>query len=328
VPNFWKKTFHTTNIQQTQTAKYFINIMSIPNVQGSARSTLCSLTEQHISQLVREAIQVQRHCKRARIILPTEDATGSIASAKDSKNNNAGALKQRLHADDINMALQWRGSEKIYATGTVGFHGRSLSKKGEDTKIVLKDYINSEMDLKPPQEIGLTVHWLAVDGVQPDIPQNPVNNRIKRKAIVHRIEDNEEEESGDGTSGEGVQVTQLLPRLLSEELQLYFSRITTTVERGGMTPVERQQQDGALQSLARDTGLQELVPFMVNYVTKNLYKYVGNPEHCRTLVRMAHSLLINPHLHLELYVSDLRRRCIRKGNFWEGLSHRGKYSIR
>jgi hypothetical protein len=67
--------------------------------------------------------------------------------------------------------------------------------------------------------------------------------------------------------------------------------------------VERQQQDAAMQSLARDPGLQELAPFMINYVTKNLYKNVGNPEHCRTLIRMANSLLVNPHLHLELYVS-------------------------
>jgi len=162
--------------------------------------------------------------------------------------------------------------------------------------------LNSEMDVKPPQEVGLTVHWLAVDGVQPEIPQNPASNKNKRKAVVHRIEDTEETDDGDGT-GDGVQVTQLLPRLLSEELQLYFSRITTAVERGGITPVERQQQDAALKSLAQDPGLQELVPFMINYVTKNLYKHVGNPEHCRTLIRMAHSLLVNRHIHLELYVS-------------------------
>jgi transcription initiation factor TFIID subunit 6 len=260
---------------------------------------MCALTEDHISSILREAIQVQRHSKRARIILPSDDAAKAVG--KDVKDRGPGVLKQRLHADDINMALQWRGSEKIYATGTVGmFHGRT-SKKGEDSKIVLKDYLNSEMDIKPPQEVGLTVHWLAVDGVQPEIPQNPASNKNKRKAVVHRIEDTEEID-GDGT-GDGVQVTQLLPRLLSEELQLYFSRITTAVERGGMTPVERQQQDAALKSLAQDPGLQELVPFMINYVTKNLYKHVGNPEHCRTLIRMAHSLLVNPHIHLELYVS-------------------------
>lgn len=274
--------------------------MSIPNVQGAARSSLVSLTEEHLTQLIREAVNVQRHCKRARIHQPTDEASKSPAKDKD----RAGVLKRRLHAEDINMALQWRGSEKIYATGTVGFYGKSTTKRGEDRIVILEDYLKSEMDLKPPQEVGLTVHWLAVDGVQPDIPQNPIRNKNMQKTIVHRVEDEDEEKADDGSGGVGVQVTQLLPRLLSEELQLYFSRITTAVERGGRTPVERQQQDAAMQSLSRDSGLQELAPFMINYVAKNLYKHIGNPEHCRTLIRMAYSLLINHHLHLELYVSN------------------------
>lgn len=278
--------------------------MSVPNVQASARSTLVSLTEEHMTQLIREAIQVQRHCKRARIHLPHEEATTTTKGTGAKDKNTPGVLKRRLHAEDINMALQWRGSEKIYATGTVGFQSNSSSKGGDDSKVNLENYLKSDMDLKPPPEIGLTVHWLAVDGVQPDIPQNPVSStaKNKRKAIAHRVEEEEENATTDGTGPDGVQVTQLLPRLLSEELQLYFSRITNAVERGGMTPAERQQQDAALQSLARDPGLQELVPFMINYVTKNLYKHVGNPEHCRTLIRMANSLLVNPYIHLELYV--------------------------
>jgi transcription initiation factor TFIID subunit 6 len=272
--------------------------MSTPNVQPSARSTLISLTEDHLSHLIREAVLVQRHCKRARIYLPSDDASKGSGSKDKEK---AAVIKRRLHAEDINMALQWRRSEKIYATGTVGFRSSSSSRGGEDKKVMLEEYLKSEMDLKPPQEVGLTVHWLAVDGVQPDIPQNPVSgNKIKRKAIVHQVEPEDDDTATE--NGNGVQVTQLLPRLLSEELQLYFARIASAVERGGMTPVTRQQQDAALKSLGRDPGLQELVPFMINYVTKNLYKHVGNPEHCRTLVRMANSLLVNPYIHLELYV--------------------------
>lgn len=297
--------------------------MTVPNVQPSARPTLISLTEIHLTQLIREAVQVQRHCKRARIHLPNEDASLVKASAGDSNKDNdrPGILKRRLHAEDINMALQWRGSEKIYATGVVGHkHVSSDRINDNQKKVQLKDYLKSEMDWRPPQEVGLTLHWLAVDGVQPDIPQNPspaeqaavaaysnsvAANRRKAAAVVHRVEDEDDgEDDADGPSGgDGVQVTQLLPRLLSEELKLYYSRITSAVERGGATPVTRQQQDAALQSLSQDPGLQELVPFMVSYVTRNLFKNVGNPEHCRILIRLANALLDNTHIHLELYVS-------------------------
>jgi hypothetical protein len=304
---------------------------SVPVTSADARETLVSFTEQHITQLIREAVKVQHHCKRARFHLSNEKdsksgsgggvggsgGSGSGLLATNNKNNKirTGILRRRLHADDINMALQWRGSEKIYATGMVGGGRFVNSSSRDDKKIMLEDYLRSEMKFRPPQEIGLTLHWLAVDGVQPDIPQNPptaagsnaANNNKRKQQVVHRVEDDGED---DETSGgrDGVQVTQLLPRLLSEELRLYFSRITGAVERGGATPVTRQQQDAALTSLSQDPGLQELAPFMINYVTKNLYKHVGNPEHCRTLIRMAQALLVNPHMHLELYVRKTKQK--------------------
>ena len=282
---------------------------SIPAVQADARSTLVSFTEEHITQLIREAVQVQHHCKRARFHLSTEKDTKSSAAKTKSR---VGILRRRLHADDINMALQWRGSEKIYATGIVGGGGVANSSSRDDKKVMLEDYLKSEIKIRPPQEVGLTLHWLAVDGVQPNIPQNPGGvgttsaNALKRKhPLVHRVEDDDDDDEEDASGGDGVQVTQLLPRLLSEELRLYFSRITGAVERGGATPITRQQQDTALASLILDPGLQELIPFMINYVTKNLYKHLGNPEHCRTLIRVAQALLANPHIHLELYVSSV-----------------------
>lgn len=265
---------------------------SLPTVQPQARSTLVSLVEEHLTSLIRESVTVQRHCKRARIHHPADD-------------EQAGVVKRRLHAEDINMALQWRGSEKIYATGTIG------TISSEDKRVNLEQYLKSEMDLRPPQEVGLTMHWLAVDGVQPNIPQNPIQQRTPGAGgSVHRVEQDDDQvpepsssSSSGGDNGNGVHVTRLLPRLLSEELQLYFTRITTAVEKGGASPRTRRQQDSALTSVAQDGGLQELVPFFVNYVSKSLFQHIGNPEHCRTLVRMARSLFINPHLHLELHVS-------------------------
>ena len=262
---------------------------SVPHVTSTARPSLMSLVEEHMTGLIREAVAVQRHSKRARIHVPSETSVSSSFS-------KSAVPKRRLHAEDINMALQWRGSEKIYATGTVG------ENSSDEKKVNLQEYIQSELELRPPHEVGLTVHWLAVNGVQPDIPQNPEN--IANAAPIHRVEP----EEGNESSSDSVQVAQLLPRLLSEELQLYFSRITTAIERGSATPITRQQQDAALASVARDSGLQELVPFFVNYVSKTLYKHVGNPDHCRTLVRMARSLVQNSHLHLELHVSSTNIR--------------------
>ena len=260
-------------------------VASVPNVQSNARSTLISLVEEHVTSIVREAVSVQRHSKRARIHMKGET-------------EQSGFIRRRLHADDINMALQWRGSEKIYATGTIG------KESSEDNTVNLEDYLKSEMNIRPPQEVGLTVHWLAVDGVQPDIPQNMVPSSKNTKEIVRQV-DEHVKDVDTGASAGGVQVTQLLPRLLSEELRLYFTRVTAAIERGGASPTTRQQQDAALAGIARDPGLQETVPFLVLYISKSLSTHLGNPEHCRTLVRMARALLTNPHIHLELHLHQL-----------------------
>jgi len=264
-----------------------------PTGSTSARGTLVKLVEEHMTNLIREADVIKRHCKRARL---------HQTSANDS---TGGVIRRRLHADDINLALQWRGSEKLYATGTV-IPTEDASNKAVD----LEDYLKSEMQLRPPLEVGLTTHWLAVDGQQPDLPQNPVagSGIVGRSAVIEADQLGDATTALDGTmnaaGSSAVRVSQLLPLLLSEELQLYFTRITLAIQRGGATPTTRQQQDAALASVARDVGLQELVPFFIKYIAQELHHHVGNPDHCRTLVRLAQAMLQNPHLHLELHVSD------------------------
>lgn len=254
-------------------------------MQATAKTTLASLVEDHLTSLVREAICVQRHAKRARFHQTSEDD---------------GVIRRRLHAEDINLALQWRGSEILYATGTV-----LPTTNDSNKKVDLNAYLKSEMQDRPPSEIGLTMHWLAVDGTQPHIPQNPSSSQAQAESVVHRVEDDDDQLTQYQEHQQGVRVRQLLPRLLSEELQLYFTRITLALEKGGSNPTDRQQQDDALARVARDAGLQELVPFFIQYLAKQLHLHVGHPEHCRTLIRLTRSLLINPHVHLELHLHQL-----------------------
>lgn len=260
---------------------------------SNARSTLVGLVEEHMTNLIREANVIKNHSKRARL-------------HQTNKDDHRGVVRRRLHAEDINLALQWRGSEKLYATGTV------IPQDASHT-VDLEDYLKSEMQLRPPTEVGLTTHWLAVDGQQPDLPQN--HGAGSGANVVESDQRSSALDGKDFASNSGaVRVSQLLPLLLSEELQLYFTRITLAIQRGGATPTTRQQQDAALSSVARDVGLQELLPFFIKYISQELQHHVGNPDHCRTLVRLALAMLQNPHLHLELHVSSIHSSVVK--NRW------------
>ena len=382
-------------------------------MQSSSRATLCNLVEDNLTSLIREAATVQRHSRRARFrttgggpgpgsssgggsllpegVDPNSPAAAALAGRAGAPSSGppsavaggggAGAAPKRrrlLHADDINLALAHRGSEKLYLTnaGQIGgptvttvsrdddANGNGSSSKRRKDVVDLNEYLKSEMTLRPPSEIGLRAHWLAVDGAQPDIPENPppigavveaddgpagggimaaggggggaavppvgvgaVRAYQQRDLTVHRVEDDEDLEAmaaaaaGDGDKVNspgggggpsaaagaaagggpaGVSVRQLLPRLLSEELRLYFTRITLAVERGNPAQVE-----AALAAIGRDSGIQELVPFFVRFVSRQIYDNVGRVEYCRTLVRLGGRLVSNPHLHLELNLHQL-----------------------
>jgi transcription initiation factor TFIID subunit 6 len=263
-------------------------------MQAQAKVTLSSLVEEHLTSLVAEAASVNRHSKRARY----------SASDANNEQQHQGTLRNRIHAEDINLALQWRGSEKLYATGVVVPPG-----PGEDPttkRIDLNAYVRSENRLRPPVELGMTSHWLAVDGTQPSIPQNP------KAQVAHRVESDagySDRQTGELSMEEelqqGVSIRQLLPRLLSEELQLYFTRITIAIERGGGSAASRAQQDEALASVCTDAGLQELVPFLVRYATSQLHQHHLNPSHSRTLIRLIRCMLYNPNMHLELQLHQI-----------------------
>jgi len=263
----------------------------------AAKSTLCKLVEEHITTLVRESVSVQRHTKRARF-------HQSVSPSDDNGNTNGGiiTLRRMLQADDINLALQWCGGEKILTTNAGG-----VIKSQE--KVDLSAYTRSELKHRPPSEIGMAVHWLAVNGIQPNIPQNPMEivPRTGSDQVVHRVEEEDDtgadidtNNTGSGSSSSAVSVRQLLPRVLSEELRLYFTRVTLAIERGG--PI---QQDDALGSVARDSGTQELVPFFFRFVARQILENIGQAQYCLILVRLAYALISNPYLHPELHLHQI-----------------------
>lgn len=252
-------------------------------MQAAAKTAISALMEEHLSGIVKDAIAIQRHAKRARLHQTTAERP---------------TLRRRLHAADINLALQMRGCERLYATNVV-----AAEKDDSFKKIDLEAYLRQEATLEPPTEVAAHRHWLAVDGVQPEIPENPdPAQRVDDTSVAQALTTSAAAATTDAT---GLEVHRLQAKMLSEELQLYYTRVHLALERGNATPETADQQEIVLQSLARDTGLQELVPFLVRYIQAEIHRRIGNVEHCRTLVRAATAMLRNPHLHMELHMHEL-----------------------
>jgi hypothetical protein len=196
----------------------------------------------------------------------------------------------------------------------------------ESTVLRLKDVVQAETLLEPPMEIAAHYNWLAVDGEAVDPFVGPgladqsgglglgvgVGGGLKSGGTVGNGSINASSSNNNNNtavvsptvalddSASHVQIDRMIQSgLLSEELKLYYQRITTGLEE----PV--------IANLAVTTGIQEIVPFLVRFAVETLFDALSTTttgpqqELARTMIRILHSLLSNVGLHLELQLHQM-----------------------
>jgi transcription initiation factor TFIID subunit 6 len=172
-----------------------------------------------------------------------------------------------------------------------------------------------------PLNPSLRVHWLAVNGVQPCIPENDsadFKDMVSKPGhlIVKKTQDEEEIVSSERIGGY-VQVKTMMKHTLSEEQAKYFESITKALlfEEDSNSSIKTSAVTTraiALQSLSRDNGLQQLVPYISKFVTDNslrLLKTRPRPSNLllclESMVLAVSSLLSNSHVNIEFYAHQL-----------------------
>jgi len=232
-------------------------------MKPGAKKILNSLVEEHMTSVVRDSITMQRNTKRPR---------------------------RTLHSSSINLALACLQKRNASTTNTP-----IVSK--ESKKIDLNALLTSEISMPPPTEIGMTLHWLAVDGVQPTSALNPHDDDDDHAhAHAHAAIQRKRTSTSNDASDSSIALRQLWPRLVSDELQLYFTRITHALSA---------HPDAAITRLANDTGIQELIPFFTRYITLTIHQNINNTHQCRLMIHCIDALIRNRNVHLELHLDQI-----------------------
>ncbi|CAG9862733.1 unnamed protein product [Phyllotreta striolata] len=228
------------------------------------------------------------------------------------------AKRSKLLQTDIDSALKVKNIEPQY-----GFQSaeplpfRFASGGGrelhfiEEKEVDLNDLLHN-INPKAPLETTLRSHWLCIDGVQPTIPENPppVAKVIQKLESVDPVKKKPlKETAGKPTTGkqklkniETVQIKQLATHELSVEQQVYYKEITEACV--GSDEARRAE---ALQSLASDPGLHEMLPRMCTFIIEGVRVNVvqNNLALLIYLMRMVKALLDNQSLYLEKYLHEL-----------------------
>lgn len=251
--------------------------VGINNISADCMEGLARDVDFRISQVLEEAIKFMRHSRRS-----------------------------VLHTDDISQALKVLDVEPLFgyeSTRPLRFGEASLGPGQplyyvEDEEVDFEKLINAPLP-KVPREISFTAHWLAVEGVQPSIPQNPTSADSRHQDLLPK---------GTGASAnlaalsgqDNVTVKPLVKHILSSEIQLYFERITHAI----LDESNNELRGAAFNSLRTDPGLHQLIPYFIHFVNEKVTHKLKDLFTLTQMLNLLEQLLYNPSLYIEPYISS------------------------
>ncbi|UZJ54803.1 hypothetical protein CBS101457_004123 [Exobasidium rhododendri] len=349
------------SIYPTDSVQDVAESIGLPPIRESIAAALAADVEYRLRQVVQDASKFMRHGKR-----------------------------NQLRVSDVDRALKQRNIEPIF-----GFHPSTLGKSSvsgayptavgstfrriqtqtgpihilADEEIDLEKVLENGPKVALGPGVGWSAHWLAIEGVQPAVPQNPVLrtaavqpvpvNKIgstNTPTTVHLHGASAVLASQVGQPGQTV-AKPLIKHVLSRELQLYFERLTTAImdppreaevdaaksngrgDGGDLNDVDEEDKDvdgdvsmagdqshsrameeveamakrssgntvrdAALASLRGDSGLHQLVPYLIQWVGEKVQNGLRDEKMLEVMLHTINAIVTNPFLGIELYLHQL-----------------------
>lgn len=259
-------------------AKESIHIIAqsigLSNLQDDVAAALAPDVEYRMREIMQEAIKSMRHSKRS--VLTTDDVSCALSL------RNVEPLYRYASSDPLRFKREASHPDIYYI---------------DDRDLEFKEVVDTPLP-KAPLETSVVVHWLAVEGVQPAIPENAP---IEGFAVPQDTKKPDAEAPGRKDEDIRVDVKASVKHVLSRELQLYFAKITELILNGA----EPSLLKAALASLATDSGLHSLVPYFTQFISDEVTRSLDEFPLLFSLMRAVQSLLLNPHIHLEPYLHQL-----------------------
>ncbi|KAL7415814.1 hypothetical protein BDY24DRAFT_439665 [Mrakia frigida] len=314
-----------TGIYPVESIKTISESIGINKLDDTVAVALAGDVEFRIHQVIEEAQKFMRHSRRSTMLpcdinhalqaLNIEPLYGHLPLPSSSGQPTFVPLR----TPGSTAAL---GSTSSSSTRSNNF----LAPSSIDQFYYLQDQeisFDQLLKTKPPGLVGggvrWTAHWLAVEGVMPRVPENVAMDYHK----VH-LEAKEAggaaggAAKGAGGAGAAAALGGAGPKL-SQELQLYFTRLTKALlpvggevaagaggagKDGELSSVERARL-AALASLRGDTGLQGLVVYLVRWIGEKITESLHHLSDLPPLLDTIHALLSNQTLFLEPYLHQL-----------------------
>ncbi|MCJ1447364.1 MAG: hypothetical protein MMC23_007875 [Stictis urceolatum] len=268
----------STSVWNPENIKDIAESVGVLSLSDDVVNNLSADVEYRLYQVLEEALKFMRHAKRS--TLTTQD------------------IAQALRVLDVEPLYGYESTRPLrFGEASIG-PGQPLFYV-EDEEVDFEKLINAPLP-KVPREITFTAHWLAVEGVQPSIPQNPTLAESRNQELMPKgasANPNLAAISGN----DNVSVKPLVKHILSKELQLYFEKVTSAV----LDETNDEYRLAALASLRSDPGLHQLVPYFVQFIAEKVTHGLKSLFTLEQMLSLASAMLDNDTLHIAPYIPSL-----------------------
>lgn len=141
-------------------------------------------------------------------------------------------------------------------------------------------------------------HWLAIEGVQPAVPQNPTQAEAARLSETTPKGASTMSSPAAIGNAENQALKPQVKHILSKELVLYFDRVCHAVTDENNESMRR----AAYSSLRNDPGLHQLLPYILQFISEKVTHGMKNIFILNQTMEVAHAILDNVNLFVEPYV--------------------------
>ncbi|OAX41681.1 TAF-domain-containing protein [Rhizopogon vinicolor AM-OR11-026] len=290
---------HQTGIYKSDSVRDVAESLGITSLSEAVASSLASDVEYRIHQVIEEASRFMRHARRTTITTSDIDQALRVLNIEPLYGHNP-------HNPPVfRRALPFPNAANVGAVYFVDDEEIDFDRVLREEKITL------------PKGVSWTAHWLAVEGVQPLIPENPpaIPKDVDQEITKSPPQTNgtfpltPPSESRSTVKKQQQQQQQLVKQVLSRELQLYYTRLTSSL----LPPTaDSAKRTAALASLRNDAGLQALLPYLIRWVGEGVVTALkegaqseADGRSLEVLLDVVSAILENNTLFIEPYLHQL-----------------------
>lgn len=276
------------------------SVQNLPPLSEAAAATLASDAEYRLRQIIQEGVKFMKHSKLPHLLPTHINIALRVLNVQPVYGFGTKRRKPSLASSPFDPAAREplpnpAGSSARPSTQFNQVDGIPELFFLDDSEVSVK----SLLQVPPPElplEVTVNAHWLAVDGSQPSISQNPV----QRSQDLALESQNTKTQAGD--SGKAVvEVKPPLKHDLTRELQLYFEHVTDAIS--GDDP---SQLEACLESVAHDKGIAVLLPYLTKFVKDTVTGSMRDLPVLFSVMRLVKAILENDvFTELERYLHQL-----------------------